>query len=251
MLALVRLSWLEESTALPRYNTIDEKTGLKYEISDNAVKVPEKYTSRAWAQIEKSLDVVHLSRELASLRFLLVAICNKQTRLPMPTVMCLASSQIKNYDTQDGLDFSSELKKIKSGITPPTQRFGNELLTVAGGSSMTQLGLSRPGLAPDTSNPTTSGDQIGDLLNALTNELFPSQSLLSGSIPLRAHEIDPGQNSAVKLEFSKNEPREFNNSISNLAAKRPIQESKLTPEFRKMPRRLTHSKIDSTKRHPL
>ena len=160
MLALVRLSWLEESTALPRYNTIDEKTGLKYEISDNAVKVPEKYTSRAWAQIEKSLDVVHLSRELASLRFLLVAICNKQTRLPMPTVMCLASSQIKNYDTQDGLDFSSELKKIKSGITPPTQRFGNELLTVAGGSSMTQLGLSRPGLAPGTSNPITSGDQI-------------------------------------------------------------------------------------------
>ena len=192
-----RIYGLEQNKRCPnlidqRYNKTDEKTGLKYELNDSSVKVPEKYTSRAWAQIEKSLDVVHLSRELASLRFRLVTICNEQTRLLMPTVMCLASSQIKNYNTQDGLDFSSELKKIKSEITPPTQRFGNELLTVAGASSMTKIGLLPPGLAPGTPNPTTSGDQMSDLLSALTNELFPSESLLGGSLPVRSHEIDPG-----------------------------------------------------------
>ena len=92
-----------------RNKVLDEKSGINYDLKKDRVRVPTYYTDGAWTQIEKSLDVVHLTREITSLRFLLVSLCNEQTRLLLPTVMCLATSQIKNYDNQDGLNFSSEL----------------------------------------------------------------------------------------------------------------------------------------------
>ena len=96
--------------------------------------------------------------------------------------------------------------------------------------------------------PFASGHQIVDLLSVVTNELFPSDSLPIGSIPPGAHEIHPGQNSAVKLKFSINKPSELNNDNSSLVIKRVIRHSKLTAGYRKTPSRLTPSRLDSTKR---
>ena len=172
----------------------DLKAGQDFKLKENSVQVSDKVVNRAWDQIERSLDVVHISRELSSLKLLLVILCNEQTRLLMPTIMCLSSNRIKHCDNHDGQLFTSELKKYKSGQSGPPMCFGNELNSSSKIPSTHQPGR-HPSPQPPTNlaNYTDWGYQLSHLIAALTDELFAKGKLPDISMSIRENEAHTPQ----------------------------------------------------------
>ena len=79
----------------------DQPDTLDYKVHDDLVNIPCKDFDAAYDQIERSLDVVSLARELTSLRFLLVTLLNPKSRAVLPSVMCVASQQLQKDKPAD------------------------------------------------------------------------------------------------------------------------------------------------------
>ena len=65
----------------------------KWQVSGDVVKVGCAVEKRAWQQVEESLDVVKLARELANVRFLIGALFNSKQRELLPTLAQLAQDE--------------------------------------------------------------------------------------------------------------------------------------------------------------
>ena len=112
--------------------------------------------------------------------------------------MCLASEKMESNDKKNRLNISTELNKLKTGKVPTSHNFGNELLSLAGQSSPRRFSDEFPG-SPTSSNLMGPGDQIGDLIGALANQLFPTDSLMPPTAS-KINQIEPGLNLAAFMK---------------------------------------------------
>ena len=231
-----------------RHKEVNENPAMNFEMKEETVKVTAKSASTAWSNIERSLDVVHLTRELMSLRFLLMTMCNEQTRLLMPTLMCLASEKMDSNEKKD-LNINTELRRLKTGKGLTSNNFGNELQSLAGQSSPRRFSEEYPG-SPTSPNLMGPGDQIGDLIGALANELFPTDSLMPPTAS-KTNQIEPGLNLATFLKPTNQEsPEQLEDECAkpNPAIEGSIQSKKPGPLFRKMPIKISNPRLDASKK---
>ena len=240
-------------TSARRHKEDNDNPAMNFEMKEETVKVTAKSASTAWSNIERSLDVVHITRELMSLRFLLMTMCNEQTRLLMPTLMCLASEKMESNDKKKDLNINTELRRIKTGKGLTSNNFGNELQSLAGQSSPRRIGRTSTIESPDSPtlpNLMGAGDQIGDLIEALANELLPTDSLMP-STASKMNQIEPGLSLATFLKSSNQEsPEELQDETAKPkpAIEESIQSKKPAPLFRKMPIKISNPRLDASKK---
>ena len=159
------------------------------ELKGDAIQVPAEVIDQAYKQIESSLDIVEIAKEAASLRYLIIALLDTETRVALPTVFCVsqASKEIAKKasnpkSTDISLELSETIEKIKTINPTYSSPFGNELAeeTVAMSPSESPTEETNQSLA----RGSILNHQLKHLIRHLTLELLSTTSPLSNSTPL-------------------------------------------------------------------
>ena len=183
------------------------------EVKGDAIQVPAEVIDLAYKQIESSLDIVEIAKEAASLRYLITALLDSESRVALPTVFCMSQARkeiAKKVSNTKGSDPSPQLsetiEKIKTINPTYSSPFGNELAeeTVAMSPSESPAGGTNQSLA----RGSILNHQLKHLIRHLTLGLLSSTSPLRNSTPLTI------MNSPVQLQDQS--PRVPEGSYSKL-----------------------------------
>ena len=143
-------------------------------IRKETVQVSAEIFEETCQQVERSLDVVEITREIAALRFLVAALLDVETRKLVPTVVSLTESsrkikKRKNKKNDHDLEFNllgsiENLENFHLGNSTP---FGNELYQ--------EIGLDSPYMLQEVKkvnleSGSTFNQQIKVLVRLLTLE---------------------------------------------------------------------------------
>ena len=121
------------------------QTRNKWQMSGDCVKTSKAAEQKAWDDVESTLDVVRLVKEMATLRFIVEAFFSTSQRELIPTAMIVAATE--EVDLRDLF-----LAENRPGPGPPTQKSINVKPTIATKTASFQTHLNNVAIG-DTANP--------------------------------------------------------------------------------------------------